>query len=182
MIKKLLLIAGVAVLAMAAPAAAGGWATSTLDQTPTQLATGTDQPIGFTVLQHGRTPVDPTEGGTQAVGIRMVDITNGTTLTFPAQQSGPTGHYVSTVRIPTAGTWQWEVLQGWFQPQPLGEITVTGAAATAGAAASTSSGGGTEWWRIAAFAVAGVLVLLVVVQLVAGRRKDRRPTAVAPGA
>ena len=141
MIKKLLLLAGVAVIAMAAPASAGGWATSTLDQTPTQLAAGKDQAVGFTVLQHGRTPVDASEGGQHTVGIRMVDTANGTTLTFPAQPSGKTGHFVATVRVPTAGTWSWEVLQGWFQPQPLGDISVIATGAALAAAPTGSTGG-----------------------------------------
>jgi hypothetical protein len=184
MIKKVLLLAAGLVLALATPASAGGWAVSTLDAPPGQLAAGQDHQIGFTIRQHGVTPVNlaPADG---AVGIRMVSA-SGETFTFLAEQQGAVGHYVATVKVPTAGSWSWEVLQGWFQPQSLGSIDVTEgggpasqtpASQTPASPASTASG--VEAWRIAAVVVAGLLVLAVLAELVIGRRKHRRAAAPA---
>ena len=39
------------------PVLAGGWATVTLDEYPTDMVAGEAFKIGFTVLQHGVTPV-----------------------------------------------------------------------------------------------------------------------------
>ena len=42
----------------AIPAFAGGWAVITLDELPTNVVAGEPLTIGFTVLQHGKTPMD----------------------------------------------------------------------------------------------------------------------------
>ena len=155
-----MLLAGVLVIAAASPAAAGGWAASTLDEPPAALVAGQDHQVGFMILQHGKTPVNPDQG---QVGIRLFDPSSGESLTFPAVQQGPVGHFVSTVNVPTAGAWQWEVLQGWFEPQPLGPIDVVASASAAPAAAggtttaAAPSGAGVDGWRIAAVVIAGLL-------------------------
>jgi hypothetical protein len=187
MIRKLLVLAAALVVLAASPAAAGGWAVSTLDQPPSQLVAGQDTPLGFTIRQHGQTPVNPDSG---TVGIRLVNQASGQAFEFAATQTGPTGHYVATVRVPSAGSWSWEVLQGWFAPQDLGTIAVVGSGGAAGASASpsaapTSQAGGTagpEWWRIGAFALAGLVVLAFVTDLVLGRRAGRRPADRGAGA
>jgi hypothetical protein len=187
MIKKVLLLAAGLVLAAATPASAGGWAVSTLDAPPGQLSAGEDHHIGFTIRQHGVTPVNMgADEGT--VGIRMVS-GSGQTFTFVAEQEGAVGHYVATVNVPSAGAWSWEVLQGWFEAQPLGAIDVTKggppAAVTGGqtppadqtAQAATSSG--VEGWRIAAVVVAGLLAVAFLAELVLGRRRHRGAAAPA---
>ena len=109
-------------------------------------------------------------------------------LTFLAASAGPVGHFVAAVEAPTAGTWQWEVLQGWFEAQPLGAIDVVAAgAASASPAASVpvgsgpvmTSAAGPEWWRIIAVGFASVLGLVFVVDLIASRRRHRSATAPA---
>jgi hypothetical protein len=182
MMKKLMLLAGVVVIAAASPAAAGGWAAATLDEPPAALVAGQDHQVGFMILQHGKTPVNPDQG---QVGIRLFDPSSGQGLTFPAVQQGPVGHFVSTVNVPTAGAWQWEVLQGWFEPQPLGPIDVVAAASVAPAApgsataaatsSGASSGAGVDGWRIAAVVIAGLLLVAFFLELLLGRRKDRKP-------
>jgi hypothetical protein len=182
MMKKLMLLAGVLVIAAASPAVAGGWAASTLDEPPAALVAGQDHQVGFMILQHGKTPVNPDQG---QVGIRLFNPSSGQGLTFPAVQQGPVGHFVSTVNVPTAGAWQWEVLQGWFEPQPLGPIDVVAAASVAPAApgsataaatsSSASSGAGVDGWRIAAVVIAGLLLVAFFTELLLGRRKDRKP-------
>jgi hypothetical protein len=182
MIKKLMLLAGVLVIAAASPAAAGGWAASTLDEPPAALVAGQDHQVGFMILQHGKTPVNPDQG---QVGIRLFDASSGESLTFPAVQQGPVGHFVSTVNVPTVGAWQWEVLQGWFEPQPLGPIDVVASASAAPAAAggattaADSSGTGVDGWRIAAVVIAGLLLVAFFTELLLGRRKDRKSVAAA---
>ena len=116
------------------------------------------------------------------VGIRLFNPSSGQGLTFPAVQQGPVGHFVSTVNVPTAGAWQWEVLQGWFEPQPLGPIDVVAGASAASAASaaprgrtSRASSGGVDGWRIAAVVIAGLLLVAFFTELLLGRRKDRKP-------
>lgn len=113
----LALLALVALVVSAGPAAAGGWAVSSLDAVPDPVA-GEDVEVGFTVLQHGRTPavVDGT-------GITIRDAA-GAETTFPARADGPTGHYVAVVRFPSEGSFTWQVDQGWFAPHDLGAIDV----------------------------------------------------------
>jgi hypothetical protein len=186
MMKKLMLLAGVLVIAAASPAAAGGWAASTLDEPPAALVAGQDHQVGFMILQHGKTPVNPDQG---QVGIRLFNPSSGQGLTFPAVQQGPVGHFVSTVNVPTAGAWQWEVLQGWFEPQPLGPIDVVASASAASAASggatpaapasSASSGAGVDGWRIAALVIAGLLLVAFFTELLLGRRRDRKSVAAA---
>jgi hypothetical protein len=43
---------------LAIPTFAGGWAVITLDALPTGVVAGEPFNIGFTVLQHGKTPMD----------------------------------------------------------------------------------------------------------------------------
>jgi len=48
----------VALLALATPALAGGWAVVTLDSLPREVRAGASFQLGFTVLQHGKTPTN----------------------------------------------------------------------------------------------------------------------------
>ena len=114
---------GLAVL-LASPASAGGWALSTLDAVPEPVA-GQDVEVGFTVRQHGRTPVD-----VEDAGITIRDASGAETF-FAARHEGPTGHHVATVRFPAEGAFTWQVDQGWFGPQDLGTIDVVAPGAAA---------------------------------------------------
>lgn len=115
------LLAAVAIIGSASPAPAGGWAVSSLDATPAPVS-GEEVQVGFTVRQHGVTPVNP-EG---KVGIE-VRSDSGSVVEFLARPEGPTGHYVADVTFPEAGRFTWQVLQGWFQPMDLGTIDVIAA-------------------------------------------------------
>ena len=129
--RKLLPLTAALVLSvlLAVPAAAGGWATVTLDKVPTELRAGTRHTLGYTILQHGVTPFS---GSKSVVRARSA---SGQTVTFAARAEGAPGHYVVDVTFPTAGAWTWEVVPEPFAPQPIGTITVT----DAGAAASVPS-------------------------------------------
>jgi hypothetical protein len=110
-------------IALAPTALAGGWAVSTLDAAPAEFRAGESQTIGFTIRQHGATPVRVEQFGGE-VGVRVRPVEDGQPLVFPARPEGPIGHYVVEVRFPSAGGWVWEIAQGPFAPQPLGSLTV----------------------------------------------------------
>lgn len=133
---------------MLATALAGGWAASTLDQPgPTPVA-GTPVDVGFTVRQHGVTPLDM-DGVAIEVGSK------GTTgaVRFPARRDGTPGHYVASVTFPAAGSASWRVVQGAFPAQELPAVRVTAAPP---AAATTGGGPGAPWaWVVAGIALAG---------------------------
>jgi hypothetical protein len=90
--------------------------------------------IGFTLLQHGVTPVD--------WGTAQVVLTNeatGRSVTFDARPQGAVGHWVAEISVPAEGTWSYDVrhdleiaMMG-FDPITVGPA----AAQAAGAAAST---------------------------------------------
>jgi hypothetical protein len=108
-------------------AGAGGWAVTTLDAIPAPPASGQVVDVGFTIRQHGVTPVALDEG----VAIEITS-TKGEVTVFPAVASGGVGHYTAPVTFPTAGTYDWAVQQGWFGEQDLGDLTISAPAAVAG--------------------------------------------------
>ncbi len=92
-----------AALAVSSPVLAGGWATATLDTSP-QPGAGAPTSIGFTLLQHGRTPIS-----WESVTLTARNQATGETLAADARPEGPTGHYVVTVTFPSEGRWSWEL-------------------------------------------------------------------------
>jgi hypothetical protein len=128
-----LVLAVALTLLFAVPAAAGGWATVTLDKVPAELHTGTPRTLGFTILQHGVTPFT---GSRSVIRARSA---SGQEVTFHARPDGAPGHYAVDVTFPTTGSWTWEVIPEPFAPQPLGTILVTSPAAGAGAASGAAA-------------------------------------------
>ena len=130
-----LVAAVIAVAGFASGASAGGWAVTTLDDTPVPAA-GEPMDVSFTIRQHGVTPVDVDD-----VAV-IVAASDGTATVFPATSDGRTGHYVATVTFPEAGPAKWSVRQGWFGEQELGAVTVappTGAAAASSGASTANA-------------------------------------------
>lgn len=149
------------------PAAGGGWAMTSLDPFDPPAA-GQPTTIGFTILQHGQTPVDVPD-----VGIRILGQGQKSEF-FPAVSDGPdrVGHYTATVVFPTGGTFTWVVEQGWFGPQELGLITIEG-----GASASTA--GSSSWQQPAALRFGLPLVLVACIGVIVGHSaRGRRRVAV----
>ena len=106
-------------LALAGPAAAGGWAVTTLDPLPAGgVVPGRPTPIGYTVRQHGMTPVELTDSAL------LVTMADGTVLRFPGVADGPPGHHVAQVTVPVAGHFAFATDQGWFADQDLGHLDV----------------------------------------------------------
>ena len=116
---RLVTLAAALLIALAAPAAAGGWAVTTLDTVPDRFEAGRAYDIGYTIRQHGVTPVD-----LASTGIRITSTDSGKQITFDGRRDGAIGHYVARVSFPAAGGWKWEALQDWFGPQPLGQLEV----------------------------------------------------------
>ena len=114
-----------ALLALSAGTAfGGGWAVTTLDQLPPEFHAGAPYALGYTIRQHGQTPI--------RVDDTRVQITaNGTTTSFAGEADGALGHYVATVTFPAAGSYRWQITQGPFAPQELGDVTVLAAGAEA---------------------------------------------------
>lgn len=133
-VRRLIVAAAVATfgsMAAGSGASAGGWALTTLDEVPAPVA-GEPTQVGFTIRQHGVTPVDVDD-----VAL-VVTSGDGTQTVFPAAGDGTVGHYVATIVVPAGGAYQWSVRQGWFDEQPLGVLTVR---ANDGAAASADGRG-----------------------------------------
>lgn len=157
----------VALLAVAGPAAAGGWAVSTLDSVPV-AEPGATVEVGFTIRQHGVTPINP-DG---AVGIVLRSATGAEEFFFAAEPVGAVGHYVAEVTFPDDGTWSWAVRQGWFADQELGDLELAPVSAPS---AATAAHRGPAWLRY------GLPVLAIVLAAGAGRelvRNGQRPRRV----
>jgi len=91
-------------LAIVTPAHAGGWAVVVLDALPEGLRAGESVTIGFTVLQHGQTPL---AGLTPVVRARLS--TGGELMRAEALPEGAAGHYTAELVFPLEGEWMWEI-------------------------------------------------------------------------
>ena len=120
-------------LILAATAFAGGWANAVMDTPPNDPA-GPNEPgtLGFTLLQHGETPVD--WGSAQIV---LTNDETGQQIVGNATPSGPIGHWTADVTLPAEGSWSYQVAH-----QDL-EITIMGAQPiNVGGPRAASTGGG----------------------------------------
>ncbi len=103
------------------PVLAGGWAVITLDELPTDVVAGEPLTVGFTVLQHGKTPMtdlDPT------VTARSGD----EKIAVFAEAEGKPGHYVATLTFPEEGNWEWSI-QAFSMDQAMPALAVSAARA-----------------------------------------------------
>lgn len=162
--RLLAIIAFLTVMAYPSLAQAGGWALASFDELPSEFEAGTHYDLNYTILQHGRTPVD--------VGTSVVRITDsqGTITEFEATPTGEIGRYAVTVTFPTAGGFQWEVTQGAFASHELGMVTVTGAAA-----AVATSAGILRWLLPAALVLVIGLIMVQVLVMVRNRQMPAGP-------
>jgi hypothetical protein len=104
------------------PAFAGGWAIVNLDEWPTNVTAGEEFEIGFTVLQHGVTPVTgitPIISGTLTGGKESMSVM--------AEAEGEPGHYVASLNFPKSGEWSWKIES--FGEQIMPPLTVAEASA-----------------------------------------------------
>jgi hypothetical protein len=95
------------------PAFAGGWATVTLDVYPTNVVAGESFQIGFTILQHGVTPV---RGITPIISGTLTGAKES--ISVMAVEEGEPGHYVADLNFPKAGEWSWKIDSFGVQAMP----------------------------------------------------------------
>jgi mono/diheme cytochrome c family protein len=89
-------------LVLAVPVFAGGWAVITLDELPTGVVAGEPFTVGFTVLQHGKTPMtdlDPT----------IIARSGKEKVTVFVKEEGKPGHYAVNMALPSEGEWEWTI-------------------------------------------------------------------------
>jgi LPXTG-motif cell wall-anchored protein len=146
-----------ATLLISTAALAGGVAIANLDSTP-QPRAGEATTLGFTLLQHGVTPV--TSGDVSVVARN--DAT-GESVTTKGHAEGKPGHYLATMTFPSAGSWTWEItlenllMQSKFPP--LTVLPAVGAPAPAAPAATEPAPASTGAPQaIAALALLGALI------------------------
>jgi hypothetical protein len=155
--------------AVGSNASAGGWAISTLDEVPAP-APGETVMVGFTIRQHGVTPVNIEDPGLD-VGVVVTGPSGGVEF-FPAAQEGEVGHYVADVVFGEAGVHSWAIRQGWFSDHELGTIDTSSATGTVGGGTSMS----TQFLRYGmptlALALAGYAAIDTI-----GSRRRRHPVA-----
>jgi hypothetical protein len=141
------LLAVSAALVLAAPAAAGGWATAGLGPPDGGLGAGDTWNAQVTILQHGVTPL---------VGVSpVVKISKGgETHDFPAAPTSEPGVYLAKVKFPSEGNWTYQVDDGFSQTHSFAPVQI-------------GPGGGDGFsipgwtWALAA-AAAGLLVLFLI--------------------
>lgn len=100
------------------PVFAGGWAVITLDELPTGVVAGEPITIGFTVLQHGITPMTDLEPTVTA------RLSGAKPLTFFAAPDGKPGYYTATLTFPEGGNWEWSI-QAFTMDQKMPALNVT---------------------------------------------------------
>lgn len=90
-------------IAFAIPVFAGGWAIITLDEIPTGLVAGEPVTVGFTVLQHGQTPMNDLEPTI------ILLLPKEEQILVSAQPDGKPGHYTAIFSLPKEGEWEWSI-------------------------------------------------------------------------
>lgn len=90
-------------LILAIPVFAGGWAVIVLDDLPTNVVAGEPLTIGFTVLQHGKTPMDGLEPTITA------NLFKEEVIVVQAEADGESGHYTASLTFPKEGEWRWSI-------------------------------------------------------------------------
>lgn len=119
-----IMLASLISLVFAVPALAGGWAVITLDELPSSVVAGEPVTIGFTVLQHGRTPMT---GLTPTI---TANLYKEQEFVVEAEPQGKPGHYSATVTFPKEGKWRWSI-QAFTMDQRMPMLTVAAPTVTA---------------------------------------------------
>jgi plastocyanin len=120
---RFIAVAILGALALAAPASAGGWATVELDEPLARVQIGEPVTIGFTVLQHGETPID-----FATPHLTATHRESGEEFSADGRADGEVGHYVVEVTFPTAGEWKWRITPEPFGPTSFPTVTAMTAA------------------------------------------------------
>lgn len=184
----LLGIVVVTVLAVAAPASAGCWATVGLAPPPASVGPGDTWTAELTVLQHGRNPLPDAADARPTVIIQNAE--TGERRTFKAKSTDPkAGTYAAQVVFPSGGSWTYAVNDGFDtwngEPAPCSQThsfaTVdigSGGASKSTAppsgptAASSSDSSSFPAWPVGG-GIAGALLAALALGLVLRRRGPR---------
>lgn len=167
-----LLLLLVILLATASAALAGGWAIITLDAPPGEIRAGEAWTVGFSVLQHGQTPVHKLDATTPVEPLLVArNLDAGRRVEVLATPTDEVGHFTAEVTFPVEGQWTWTILpnplagDAAFEPLtvlPAAPQTTTNAAAPQlTTAPALSPADGLRW---AAVAVAGLAVVAALLQ------------------
>jgi len=153
---------------LALPVLAGGWAVITLDELPTGVVEGTPLTIGFTVLQHGVTPMNDLDP------ILNVHLDKTDAFVVHAKHDDKPGHYVATLTFPKEGNWNWSI-QAFTMDQAMPALSVAApiVVSTNETPAKTNP---ILWLTVVR---SSVLVIGLVGLLLAFRRKNRMALGVA---
>ena len=150
MCKKWVLIIGllmmIGLFAGTRSARAGGWATVTVSELPTEVVVERPFTVEFSVRGHGQTLV----AGLDAA-VTAVHKTSGTRVNAQAEDTTEEGFYTAVLTLPEAGEWRWEI-STYGRAYPMPSLMVNEAAAVAG----VEAGGGTA---VGATSVAWQLIL-----------------------
>jgi hypothetical protein len=157
--KRLLLVLTLLAVALPSTAAAGGWATVQLSSLPAGTDEGGTWKAELLVLQHGRTPL---ENVSPVVRIRNGDVSRE----FTATATGEPGRYAADVTFPSAGTWDWEIWDGFSQTHTYAPVSIAPAAGIGDGSFPTLPLG------IAVVAVGGAFVFVLITRR---RRTPPRP-------
>lgn len=119
--RTFLLAAGAALLLATPVASGGGFATAGLAPPPDDIRAGDTWNAQITILQHGRTPLEGVEPS-----VLLLDEDGGVAATFPAEPAGEPGVYVAKVEFPRAGTWRYQVNDGFSQTHSYAPVEIAG--------------------------------------------------------
>jgi hypothetical protein len=138
---RTLLILTFTALALPAAALGGGFATAGVGPPSDGLGAGDTWHAKITLLQHGITPL---QGVSPTITIRGPE-----TRTFAARPTEDPGVYVADVVFPTAGSYRYEVDDGFSQVHSFAAVRIGGPEAAPG-------GDGFPGWLIAPLAAAAM--------------------------
>jgi cytochrome c1 len=152
------------------PVFAGGWAVITLDELPTNVVADEPVTIGFTVLQHGRTPLDGLYPTVTA------NLYKEQEFVVHAEPGDKPGYYTATFTFPKEGEWRWSI-QAFTMDQPMPMLTV----APAEKVIASPSGAKTEPANLAlspTLIISGIVLLVGLIGAVIAFRSRSRQAGV----
>lgn len=159
-------------LALALPAAAGGWA-SVVDEAALPPGDEGTTLVRFTLLQHGETPVD---WGALSV-VATHEATGRQVTGTAAREPGTAGGWIATFPLPEAGSWVVEIRHADLEIIASGPIRVTAATLTGATPAAGSATGAPAWLAVALLLLAVGLPGTAAIVLALRRRTPRAVVA-----
>lgn len=157
--KKWILIVGVLLLvglfAWTGSARAGGWATLTLSELPTEVVAERPFTIEFSVRQHGQTLLSGLDAEVTAV-----HEASGDRVVVQAKDTAERGFYTAELTLPEAGAWRWQI-NAFGMDYPMPSLTVS--AAVPASEPVAADGETTVAWQLVLgwVAAAGAILLLI---------------------